>query len=1823
MKNRPVFTTLLLFMATCFYGQGIEFSSGDFDYEVLDFDESIVELKALDGTLKGDVIIPDSVTYNGITYTVIGIGDVGQNPDVLSISIPKSVTSISSLSGLTGLLNVYVDSDNKYYKSIDGVLVQISNMRLSDYPRGRRGECIIPEGVRQIDTYFFDGITKLFIPSTVNSISSYIAEYVAEFVVDPENEYFCSINRALYSKDGKTLIAYPATTSTIVNIPSTVDSIGTYAFCGHSVSVILNRPTPPTIGKYSYNSTNSYITSLFVKSDNLSAYQSNERTSAYTILSYDFEVDNMLFSILPDNSVELTGCYQQSPRVNIPETVFDNSGNPHTVTSVGRRCFYDNYDLQEVTFPETLKNIGDSAFFSTDITSVTFPMSLKTIGKNAFFYCWNLQNVYSNCAPIDISNGCFYNYRNLFVPCEFYDEYNTAIGWQYFNIIANDLTDNGFVFRKLSENTVSVVKYIGNEKDIIIPNVVSIGGETYKVTEIESQAFYYKGIESLTLPQYLTTIGYYAFGENYSLKEVVLPPCLETVGEYAFSSCGLTSIDIPQSVVSIGDYAFCWNSISSIHVKNCNPFEIGYNAFGYTYSVKIFVTPASLVDAFKTAENWNNYTYIYGVDDVIDGLGIKVLSDTEAAVVCCSKSFDEQTNVRSVIIPEKVTIDDREYQVTTITDSAFYQSNANFFTIPATIDSIGLRAFCIYNSLIMVFEGETPAHINGETFYQWYSKVILVPPTVVDIYKETLGWQKVSNYIKANGTMIDGIIYKPLDDNRAVVDLAVAIPSSGILFLPKEVIIDDKNYQVAVIGQDAFNSHLPQYLVLPETIDSIYNPNDLGSTFTYLQATVPPKVANSHTNRVYYVPSASKSIYDADPRWHYAYDSDKYIIGVDGMVDSLIYKTVDGNATLMGWLKTVNYGDTIIVPATITANNSQNIPVTGLGDEVFYSRYGISKLILPATIDYVGQNALPQNVNTVTLDAMAPPTILAQSYISSYATLWVKGQSVQAYLDAEVWNKFNICSEDKDAPLFRIKALDDKNVEITGVLADDMSSIVIPDSVLMNGKMMCVKSVGDGAFNKVYRIRSLVVPASIENFGNKVFSPNRSDFDKIQVRAGNRHYMSRDNKMLLSKDGKTLVCVANYGINLERNYYYENGRQKYRLENTLDSVETLVPGAFDGYYPSYCYSYHNNNYLPNCIPLPASLKSISGEDLMYVRDLRNITVDTLSQTLCDIDGVLFSKDTTSIIRYPDYRYSDYELPYKVRRIEKLAFYNSSFESLTLSDSLKFIADSAFYQSNNYYNSIQLLNLVNEEMAQATNLSFTNDMYQNTVLYVPMGTQNDYLTTNPWSKFRNINSAKLAEEDFALLKSFYEEMGNGEGWYNKWTFGVTADETRIIRGIRMIDEHVYSIDLSNNGLKGGLSDKLFRLPALEILNLSNNQLACPIDSVLDEDNIDNTVLRELKIANNQLTGNIGSVTNTLKNLATLDVSNNRLEEVTPMLSPTVTSICLGQQTIDKIVDLPLSNLSSDYLSNQVPNILLYNHAQQSYSTDIRLLCSTKDNAWSTKMVSQNGKVTLTSASTDNAYQGQSGDILNAALLNHYGSREGSTFQIQLSFDLGDSNFDGSVNILDLQTNILYIMEKYDVLPYNFTAANLWSDELINIQDIICLVNLLLNSEQEGEENANSRRDALNTEEASDASIYVQDGKLILNTCQPVAAIDLRLSGANSINLAKDLQRMGMTFVTKKQFDGLHIIAYSMNGACIPSGTSLIGTIDSDAAVVNHVMLSDAEANALSVSLTGMTTGIEDIGVSTNGGQPVYDLQGRRVNCTSHKGLYIKNGHIMIK
>lgn len=225
-------------------------------------------------------------------------------------------------------------------------------------------------------------------------------------------------------------------------------------------------------------------------------------------------------------------------------------------------------------------------------------------------------------------------------------------------------TYDGFIYKITDESNlqVEVVRHEDGtyaSGDLVIPPKVLRGTDQYTVVGIGMHAFHYcSNLESISIPDSVTSIGEGAFGSCSSLTSITIPNGVVSIEHGTFGACSsLTNITIPNSVISIGEFAFSsCGSLTSITIPN-GVISIGNDAFFYCSSLESITIPGSVASiAFDT--------------------------------------FDGCTSLKSIIILEGVT---------SIGEQAFFEcSSLESITIPKSVTSIGERAFAYCGSLASV-----------------------------------------------------------------------------------------------------------------------------------------------------------------------------------------------------------------------------------------------------------------------------------------------------------------------------------------------------------------------------------------------------------------------------------------------------------------------------------------------------------------------------------------------------------------------------------------------------------------------------------------------------------------------------------------------------------------------------------------------------------------------------------------------------------------------------------------------------------------------------------------------------------------------------------------------------------------------------------------------------------------------------------------------------------------------------------------------------------------------------------------------------------------
>lgn len=262
------------------------------------------------------------------------------------------------------------------------------------------------------------------------------------------------------------------------------------------------------------------------------------------------------------------------------------------VKEIGFKAFMDCYNLKEVILPETITNIGNSAFSGTKIKEFIVPSKVSIIKTNMFMNCRELENIIIHQNVTQIENYSFYScvsLKTITLPekLESIGEYCFAncrlltsivipnsvkmVGGNCF--LACVSLQSVSLSRQLRSIMAFTFRMCSSLERIVIPN---------SVRKIGSFAFdKCINLKEIILSSSIKTIGLRAFKECSSLERFLVPYGMESIGLCAFENCfSLRVVFIPRSVVSIENNVFigCKNLIICLEIS-----EDDYKNYGYSY----------------------------------------------------------------------------------------------------------------------------------------------------------------------------------------------------------------------------------------------------------------------------------------------------------------------------------------------------------------------------------------------------------------------------------------------------------------------------------------------------------------------------------------------------------------------------------------------------------------------------------------------------------------------------------------------------------------------------------------------------------------------------------------------------------------------------------------------------------------------------------------------------------------------------------------------------------------------------------------------------------------------------------------------------------------------------------------------------------------------------------------------------------------------------------------------------------------------------------------------------------------------------------------
>ena len=326
-----------------------------------------------------------------------------------SITIPDTVTSIG---GNVFYGTAYYDNDANW---VDGCLYIGRYLIDTDYINSTEYNCTVKDGTLVIAgmAFQYSDFEEITIPDSVTNIVYDAFEDcydIKEFVVDSDNNYYSSIDGALFDKDVTTLLNYPKDSEkSQFIIPSTVKTIDDEVFRRATYLQSVKMPDSVTsIGKYAFSSCTS-LKSITIPD------------SVTSIGDSAFSFCDSLTSVTIGDSV-----------TSIGDLAFFNCSGlksiniPDSVTSIGVETF-SRTGLISVKISNSVTSIGEYTFASCDsLTSVTIPDSITSIDECAFYNSKNLTDVWYYGSETDKESISIGNYNDYLINATWH--YNSCVG---------------------------------------------------------------------------------------------------------------------------------------------------------------------------------------------------------------------------------------------------------------------------------------------------------------------------------------------------------------------------------------------------------------------------------------------------------------------------------------------------------------------------------------------------------------------------------------------------------------------------------------------------------------------------------------------------------------------------------------------------------------------------------------------------------------------------------------------------------------------------------------------------------------------------------------------------------------------------------------------------------------------------------------------------------------------------------------------------------------------------------------------------------------------------------------------------------------------------------------------------------------------------------------------------------------------------------------------------------------------------------------------------------------------------------------------------
>jgi hypothetical protein len=917
-------------------------------------------------------------------------------------------------------------------------------------------------------------------------------------------------------------------------------------------------------------------------------------------------------------------------------------------TEICSGCFRGNTELKSVSIPLTIESIGIGAF--TDCSSlekIFIPKSVKSIKDEFIDYEENghYECMFSGCSSlknIEVSednteyssiDGVLFN-KDKSVLIRFPEgkklhEYIVPLSVKY--ICSGAFKDCSSIELLILHDGIEEIGDIDYYGGIDYDNAF-IGCTSLKSIEVSAENKYFSSIDGVLFNKDVTTLIRFPAGKEIS--SYIIPSSVEQIDTDAFGCCkSLREIAIPNRVEFIdrGTFYSC-TSLEKVIIPN-GVAEIRYRAFENCTSLKTVVIPSSVDDihwlAFLNCTSLERieispynekYTFKYGV----------LLKKDESEVITYTKKLFVPSNIENI--------------KNSIFSSCFYYTNLVEIEVSPdnkvykSIDGILYEKRDCYNyDLVMC-----PDEKRGK---------VIIPDGVVRIENEAF---KNCKYLEK-----------------------IEIPST-----------------LEYIGNDAFSGCTSLTdIVIPEGVTHIYE-GAFQSCISLKEIIIP--------STVQHIGDLFKNEYAKDK-------SCNSLISIDVHEDNQFYSSLDGVLYNKDKSKLIKCPEgknveSFEIPKTVTTIGKSafencrfkyiDIPnnVKEIEYRTFYGCAYLEYIDIPNSVEEIGRNAFSKCISLKSVDIPYTEIRIGREVFSDCTSLTSiilpEGQTSTSY------GLFEGCVSLKNVILpSTFKQIYDKAFK--GCLS--LTGLEIPYSVKQIGYSafedccslekvnipMGVSNIWSNTFSGCCALKEIVIPSSVERIENEAFSGCSSllelDIPNSVTTIGEKAFAncttleSIDLPPSVSKIGNYafIDCSSLRNIYLSDNIKKIGGGLFENCSSLTDvylgiNIKSIEPTVVSIEYDPFTQEEIDRTY--------SEIYIFKG-----CKSLQNIDVSISNAHLSSIDGVLFNKDKTILIKYPEDRNTmRYTIPNSVKMIGKKAFSNCKYlESVYLSENIDEVGEYAF------------------------------------------------------------------------------------------------------------------------------------------------------------------------------------------------------------------------------------------------------------------------------------------------------------------------------------------------------------------------------------------------------------------------------------------------------------------------------------------------------------------------------------------------------------------